>query len=127
MQLAGCDDILQPFIRNRVSCLMQFHNGSISIYASDFVHISENVMKTLAKIRQAFGEESVSNTRVFEWKIPNSPELEMVRHVKSNANSMLIIFIYVKRIVHNEFVLAEQTVNFAYCYKFLRLLVHLIP
>jgi hypothetical protein len=35
--------------------------------------------------------------------------------VKSKAKSMLIIFFAVKGIVHNELILAGQTVNSAYC------------
>jgi hypothetical protein len=47
---------------------------------------------------------------------PNSPRLKKARQVKSKVKSMLIIFFDIKGIVHNEFVLADQTVNFAhYC------------
>jgi hypothetical protein len=37
-----------------------------------------------------------------------------VRHAKSKVNSMLIIFFDIKGIVHEEFILVRQTVNFAY-------------
>jgi hypothetical protein len=40
--------------------------------------------------------------------------LEKVRQVKSKFKSMLIIFFNIKRIAHEEFVLAGQTVNSAY-------------
>jgi hypothetical protein len=48
---------------------------------------------------------------VFEWKIPNSPNL---RKARSKVKSMLIIFIKIKGIVHKEFILAGQTVNSAH-------------
>jgi hypothetical protein len=40
--------------------------------------------------------------------------------VKSKVKSMLIIFFDIKGIVHKEFVLADQTVNSAYCCDVLR-------
>jgi hypothetical protein len=36
------------------------------------------------------------------------------RQVKSEVKSILIIFFHIKGIVHKEFVLIGQTVNFAY-------------
>jgi histone-lysine N-methyltransferase SETMAR len=51
-----------------------------------------------------------------QWKSPNSPRLKKVRQVKSKVKTMLIIFFDIKGIVHNEFVLAGQTINSAhYC------------
>jgi hypothetical protein len=47
-------------------------------------------------------------------KSPNSLRLKEVRKVKSKVKSMLIIFFDIKGIVHKEFVLEGQTVNFAY-------------
>jgi hypothetical protein len=54
-------------------------------------------------LRQAFGEDSMSR--------PNSP-----RPVTSKVKSMLIIFFDIKEIVHKEFILADQTVDFAHYY-----------
>jgi hypothetical protein len=51
----------------------------------------------LAKIRQAFREESMSHTQVFRVK------------------SMLIIFFDIKEIVHKEFILIGQTSKSIYC------------
>jgi hypothetical protein len=52
-------------------------------------------------IREAFGEESMSCTRAFEW------------HARFRAEG-IIIFFDNKGIVHKEFILASQTVNSAY-------------
>jgi hypothetical protein len=48
-----------------------------------------------------------------QWN-PNSPRLKKARQVKSKVKSMFIIFRDIKRILHKEFVLADQTVNSAY-------------
>jgi hypothetical protein len=45
---------------------------------------------------------------------PNSSRLEKARQVKSKVKSMIIIFLDIKGIIHKEFVLAGQTVNFTY-------------
>jgi hypothetical protein len=65
-------------------------------------------------IRQAFGEENMGRTQVFEWKSPHSLRLKEVRHVKTKAKSILIIFFDNQGLVHEEFVPAEQTLNSAY-------------
>jgi hypothetical protein len=39
---------------------------------------------------------------------------KMARQVESKVKSMLIIFFAIKASVHKEFILAGQTVNFAY-------------
>jgi hypothetical protein len=44
---------------------------------------------------------------------PNS-QRRRERHVKSKVKGILIIFFNVKEIVHREFVLAGQTVNYSY-------------
>jgi hypothetical protein len=67
-------------------------------------------------IGQAFGEESLSQTFVFEWKSPNSLRPKKVKQVKSDVRSMLIISFDIKGIIHKEFILAGRTVNFTfYC------------
>jgi hypothetical protein len=69
----------------------------------------------LAMIRQAFVEESMSRTRVFESK------KKQRRQVKDKVKSMLIIFFSIKGIV-KRLVLAGQAVNFTYyCYVLRRL------
>jgi hypothetical protein len=65
-------------------------------------------------VRQAFGEDSMSWKRVFEWKNPSSPRPKKVTQVKSKVKSMPITFFDIKAIVHKEFALAGQTVNSAY-------------
>jgi hypothetical protein len=42
-------------------------------------------METLAIIRYLFEEESMSHTRMFEWKIPNSLRPKMARQMKSKV------------------------------------------
>jgi hypothetical protein len=44
---------------------------------------------------------------------PNSPRLKKARQVKRKVKKMLIIFFDIKEIVHKEFFLGGQTVNFA--------------
>jgi hypothetical protein len=45
---------------------------------------------------------------------PNSPRTEMARQVKSEVKSVLIIFFYIKGVVHKQFILEGQTVNSEY-------------
>jgi hypothetical protein len=73
------------------------------------------VTDTLAIIRQAFREESMSCAWVCEWRSPNSSIAKKARHVKSKANNMLINFFDIKGTVQKEFILAVQMVNSAYC------------
>jgi hypothetical protein len=61
-------------------------------------------------IRQVFGEESVSRTRILQIFCGR----KKARQMKSKVNSMLIIFFAIKGIVRKEFFLAGQTVNSAY-------------
>jgi hypothetical protein len=66
MQLNGHADFLRPFIWSRAisQCIRQRNSDC----ASDFVKISEkSAAEILAMIRQAFGEESMSSTWMFEW------------------------------------------------------------
>jgi hypothetical protein len=69
---------------------------------------------TLAMIKQAFREESMSHTWVFEWHVQTHRDRKKVRQAKSEVKCMLIIFFDIKENVHKEFVLAGQTVNSAY-------------
>jgi hypothetical protein len=52
--------------------------------------------------RQAFGQETMSSTSVFEWH---------ARQVKNKVKSMLIIFFDFKGIFHKELLLAGQRVK----------------
>jgi hypothetical protein len=64
--------------------------------------------------RLVFIKERMTHTRVFKWKSPNSLIPEKACQVMSKVKSMLTIFFDIKLIVHNEYILAGQTVNFAY-------------
>jgi len=46
-----------------------------------------------------------------QWKTPTSPRPKKARQVRSNVKTMLIVFFYVRGIVHQEFVPPGQTVN----------------
>jgi hypothetical protein len=60
--------------------------------ASNFVQISEKVwQESLAMIRQAFREESMSCARVFEWQSPTRRDPKW-RQVRTQEQSTLIIF-----------------------------------
>jgi hypothetical protein len=61
-----------------------------------------------------YGYEPETKQQSSQWKSPNSPRPKKERQVKSKVKSMLIIFFDFKGIVHEEFVLAGQTVNSAY-------------
>jgi hypothetical protein len=53
-------------------------------------------------IIQAFGEGSVSHTRVFEWHSRFIADQKGARQVKNKVKSMLITFFDVKGTVHKE-------------------------
>jgi hypothetical protein len=73
---------------------MGFRAEANSECASNFVQIpGENATDTLVMIREAFGEEYVSLTRVFGWEGPERP-----RRVETKDNSMGIIFIDIMEI-----------------------------
>jgi hypothetical protein len=65
-QLGGRADFYVNLFGVLLSGLMRFRDGSNKGTASHFVQISEKVQNALAVIRQSFGEETMSRTRVFE-------------------------------------------------------------
>jgi hypothetical protein len=65
-------------------------------------------------IRQAYGKEILSRTRVFEWHSWFGGDRKKARQMKNEIKSMLIIFFNNKVIIHEEFVLAGQRLNFLY-------------
>jgi hypothetical protein len=73
-------------------------------------NLRKGVMKTLANIRQALGEENITHAR----KVQTHWDWKKMRQVKSKVKNMLIIFFDIKGIVHIEFALADQTVNSTY-------------
>jgi hypothetical protein len=77
-------------------------------------NLSKSVKETLAMIRQAFGEESVSITWMLEWKRSKSQRPKKARQVQSKVKSMIIIFSNIKGTVCKEFILEGQIVNFTY-------------
>jgi hypothetical protein len=78
-------------------------------------------METLAMIILAFGKENMSHTWVFEWQ----GRTKKVTWVQSKVKTMFIIFFDIKGIVHKEFVLAGQTVNYAFSCDILQRLCYL--
>jgi hypothetical protein len=96
---------------------MRFRDGSNEVRrgtASNFVQILESWTETLTMIRQPFGEESTSRTRVFEWYDRFRADQKKAKQIKSKVKSMPIIFFKIKGIVNKEFTLAGQTVTSAY-------------
>jgi hypothetical protein len=73
---------------------MRFRDGYDKTSIKLCVNLGKSATETLATIIQAFGEESMSHTRVFEWH-----ETENVRQAKSILKSMIIIFFDIKVIV----------------------------
>jgi hypothetical protein len=81
------------------------------------VEILENCAGDLGMIIHAFREESMSHTRVFGCKNPDSLRPRKARQVKGKVKNVLKIFFAIKRIVHKEFDLAGQRVSATYnCY-----------
>jgi len=71
-----------------------------------------------------YGYEPETKQQVSQWKSPNSPRPKKEREVRSNINSMLIVFFDIQVIVHKDFVPPGQTVNGKfYCEVVKRLMV----
>jgi hypothetical protein len=59
-QLGGCADFLRPFIGSCVSGMLQWIQQRNSVRFCE--NLVENMMETLAMIRQVFGEDSMGHT-----------------------------------------------------------------
>jgi hypothetical protein len=58
-----------------------------------------------------YGYDAETKQQSLQWKSPQLPREKKVRQVRSSTKSMLIVFFYVKGIVHHEFVPPNTTVN----------------
>jgi hypothetical protein len=65
-------------------------------------------------VTQAFGEESISLTWIFEWLARFRADRKKARKMRRKVKSMLLILFYIQGIIHKEFVLAGQRGNSAY-------------
>ena len=71
-----------------------------------------------------YGYDPETKQHSSQWKSPNSPLPKKARRVRSNINSMLIVFFDIQVIVHKDFVPPGQTVNGKfYCEVVKRLMV----
>jgi hypothetical protein len=87
------------YLADEISCWIRQRNSS---------KFCANVGKSATGTLKAFGEESMSRTRVFEWHIRFRADQKRPRQVESKVKSMFIIFFVISGIVHKEFVLAGQ-------------------
>jgi hypothetical protein len=62
-------------------------------------------------IRQAFGEESMSRTHVFEW---HAQFMAKSSQSQSQIKVRIIIFFDINGIVHKEFILVGQSIKSTY-------------
>jgi hypothetical protein len=92
--------------------MIRFRDGSYSEGAQFFYLCKswKSETETLAMITQTFEEECMSRA----WKVQTRRIREKARQMKNKVKSMHIIFFDIKGIVLNEFILAGQTINFAY-------------
>jgi hypothetical protein len=101
-------------------------SGEIYLAWSDFTWIQKRVCsefsanlgkdatEILAMIKQVFREESMSHTRMFEWKSRNTSRPKRARQMKSKVKNILIILFDIKGIVYKEFVIVFQIVSSSY-------------
>jgi hypothetical protein len=104
---------LSNFTWSLVACLLGFHDGSDKGTASNFVQISGGGGKCDGD--PGNDQTSVRGRKYKQYKeSQNSSRPKKVRQVKSKVKNMLIIFFDIKRIVHKECVLSDQTIHSAY-------------
>jgi hypothetical protein len=111
MQLGGRADFLCPIIwsRDAISrCLRQW------VRIKFCENLGKSATETLAVIRQAYGEESMSRTRVFEWHAWFRADQKGWDKWRAKSRTCSLFYLTSRGGFHKEFMLAGHTVNSTY-------------
>ena len=73
--------------------------------------IGKNTTETYQLLQQAYGEDALGRTQVFDWFRPTSPRPKKGRQVRSKTKVMLLAFFDSEGIVHHEYAPDRQTIN----------------
>ena len=81
------------------------------IYIKFCFKIGKTATETDQLLQQAYGEDAMGRTQVFDWFRPTSPRPKMGRQVRSKTKVMLMAFFDSEGIVHHEYAPDGQTIN----------------